>query len=71
MSFGGIFYLNFISLTAQILNDGQKCLKPAFVRHSKSIWEQLPISASAPKVVKLLGNKIEAKTPILFIANFF
>ena len=36
MSFGGIFYLDFASLTSQILNDGQKT---TFIRHSKSIWE--------------------------------
>ena len=35
-SFGGIFYLDFASLTSQILNDGQKT---TFIRHSKSIWE--------------------------------
>lgn len=35
-SFGGIFYLNFGSSTAQILNDG---LQPTFVRHSMPIWE--------------------------------
>ena len=43
MSFGGIFYSNFASLTAQILNDGQKT---TFVRHSMPIWEQLPISTT-------------------------
>lgn len=65
-SFGGIFYLDFARLIARFLNDGLKVIKNHFCPSFNVNLGVTPKFSVSPKVVKLLGNKIGVKAPILF-----